>query len=104
MILDDPCAEGVGEGCFALGSPRFGEADGALEELPAFVDEGDKRDRRSGQGCGELRQSVELRFRRCIEHPVLPEILQTCACVLRASVVCLHDAAFAFSFSVLVVK
>jgi hypothetical protein len=35
---------------------------------------------------------------------VLPEVLQTCVCVLRASVVCLHDAAVAFSFSVLVVK
>jgi hypothetical protein len=104
MILDDEGAERVGEGRFASGSPRFGQADSALEELPAFVDEGDERDGSPGEGCGQLGQSVELRFRRCIEHPVLPEVLQSRGCVLPASVVFLHDAAVAFSFSVLVVK
>jgi hypothetical protein len=34
---------------------------------------------------------------------VLPEVFESCACVLRASVVCLHDGAVAISYPVPIV-
>jgi hypothetical protein len=69
-------AEGMRERRLAPRSPRLGQTDRALEELPIRVDERDQRHRRVAQARRQPGQTIERRFVRGIEQPRRVERLE----------------------------
>src|SRR4029453_18832034 len=64
---DRMLAERIGERRLAFRAPRFGKADGALEELPIAVHQRDESDRRLAQARREPRQPIEWLLWRRVE-------------------------------------